>query len=233
MKAVILASGYGTRLRPLTDKTPKCMLPIKSKPFLEYVLEYLTQNDIKDFIVKVAYKSEQFLKYKGFKKYNIEWVISDEPLGTAGEVKACIEYLKNEDDFVIYYGDTLTNLNLETLIRKHQNNENVLTMTAYRGERSRYGVFYFDPFNRYSHFKEKPLLQHWVNCPIMIASRRFLSYCEEGRDISKDIIPILTEQYAIGVYRDERLKVIDIGSVDEYKKYCEEGFNLGGEKDGK
>ncbi len=88
MKAIILAGGYGTRLRPLTNNLPKPMVPIIDKPILEYIVEHLIGHGIKDIIITLGYKPESIVSHFGDgEKWgaNIEYVLEEAPLGTAGE----------------------------------------------------------------------------------------------------------------------------------------------------
>ena len=94
MKAIILAGGLGTRLRPLTDKTPKPLLPIKGTPIIEHAINNFKKHGIKDIILSIGYKAEKIKEYFGDGSrigVNISYCIEEEPLGTGGAIKKAAE----------------------------------------------------------------------------------------------------------------------------------------------
>ena len=131
---IILAGGKGTRLRPITFNVPKCMVIIKKKPFLFYLLKYLLKKNFKEIIISCGYKSEAIKSYikscKDFKKKKIR-IVSDKPknLGTGGAVKHCLLYVKKK--FFIMYGDSMLNLNFDKVYEKFINMKKNLLMSIY------------------------------------------------------------------------------------------------------
>ena len=120
MKAVILAGGRGKRLRPITDKIPKPLIPINEKPLIERSIKYLKKYGITDIIVSSGYKSnliEKFLKKK--KNFGCKIMFSNEktPLGTGGAIKKALRYI-NEESFVVLNGDIVTNIDLKKILKK-------------------------------------------------------------------------------------------------------------------
>jgi len=120
MKAVILAGGRGKRLRPITDKIPKPLIPINEKPLIERSIMYLKKYGITDIIVSSGYKSnliEKFLKKK--KNFGCKIMFSNEktPLGTGGAIKKALRYI-NEESFVVLNGDIVTNIDLKKILKK-------------------------------------------------------------------------------------------------------------------
>jgi len=107
MKAVILAGGLGTRLRPLTNKKPKPMLPLGNKPLLEHLIKWIRKNGVKDIVLCVSYLHETIEKHFGDgSKFGvkIEYAISGKPLATAGQLKTAQKFI--DDTFVCVYGDS-------------------------------------------------------------------------------------------------------------------------------
>ncbi len=120
MKAIILAGGRGKRLRPITDKIPKPLIPINNKPLIERTIKYLKKYGITEIIISSGYKSnliEKFLKKK--KNFGCEIIFSIEktPLGTGGAVKKALRFV-DEESFVVLNGDIVTNIDLKKILKK-------------------------------------------------------------------------------------------------------------------
>ena len=145
MKAMILAAGLGTRLKPLTDKIPKALVPINQKPMIEVLIERLISFGIKDVIINVHHFAEQiiqFLKEKNNFGINIE--ISDESdllLDTGGGVKKASWFFKNEDSFLVHNVDAFTNIDLNKLLAKHNSTNAIATLALKERESSRKLLF--------------------------------------------------------------------------------------------
>ena len=120
MKAIILAGGRGKRLRPITDKIPKPLIPINNKPLIERTIKYLKKYGITEIIISSGYKSnliEKFLKTK--KNFGCKIIFSTEktPLGTGGAIKKALKYV-DEESFLVLNGDIITNINLKKILTK-------------------------------------------------------------------------------------------------------------------
>ena len=120
MKAIILAGGRGKRLRPITDKIPKPLIPINKKPLIERTIKYLKKYGITEIIISSGYKSnliEKFLKKK--KNFGCEIIFSNEkiPLGTGGAIKKALRYI-DEESFLVLNGDVITNIDLKKILKK-------------------------------------------------------------------------------------------------------------------
>ncbi len=116
MKAVIIAGGLGVRLRPLTNKKPKPMLPLDKKPLLEHLIKWIKKNGIKDIVLCVSYLHETIEKYfEDGSKFGvkIEYAVSKKPLATAGQLKTAQKFI--DDTFVCVYGDTIFDFNLKNM----------------------------------------------------------------------------------------------------------------------
>lgn len=132
MKVIILAGGFGTRLRPLTFCIPKPLIPIGEKPILEIILEKFKKAGLKEIFLCVGYKSEIIESYFGDgKKFcvNITYVKEKERLGTGGPIRLVEKYLKKEDKSVLVMnGDILTKLNFRDIIKFHNKNKASMTV---------------------------------------------------------------------------------------------------------
>ena len=120
MKAIILAGGRGKRLRPITDKIPKPLIPINNKPLIERTIKYLKKYGITEIIISSGYKSnliEKFLKKKKNFGCNIIFSIEKTPLGTGGAIKKALRFV-DEESFVVLNGDIITNIDLKKILKK-------------------------------------------------------------------------------------------------------------------
>ena len=120
MKAIILAGGRGKRLRPITDKIPKPLIPINNKPLIERTIKYLKKYGIKEIIISSGYKSsliEKFLKSKKNFGCTIIFSIERTPLGTGGAIKKALKHIDDES-FLVLNGDIVTNIDLKKILKK-------------------------------------------------------------------------------------------------------------------
>lgn len=171
MKAVILAGGYGIRLRPITVLIPKPLLGIGDKSLLEIIIGKLKKYGIKNFVLATGYKSdliETYFKNGDAWKVSIKYLRETKPLGTAG----IISYLpKDEGDFILMNGDIVTNLNFTKFIKFHKKNKFDITV-AYRKikEKSPYGAIQLDGDNLAS-IVEKPVINYNASAGIYIINK--------------------------------------------------------------
>src|SRR5512139_316747 len=134
MRAVVMAGGEGSRLRPLTLERPKPMLPVVNRPLLGHILHLLKQHAITDVVITLQYLPAQIEDYFGDGKslgMNIEYVIEESPLGTAGSVKHAEDYLLDSEPFLVISGDALTNFDLTALTQFHRDRNALLTIALY------------------------------------------------------------------------------------------------------
>lgn len=203
MKAIILAGGYGTRLRPLTNSIPKPMVPIVDKPVLEYIVNHLKKHGIKDIAMTLGYKSDNIVNYFGDGNkwgLNIRYYIENKPLGTAGAVRNAEEFI--DDTFLVMSGDALTNVDITRMLSFHKRRHALATMSVKRVDNpDGFGVVKTDKNGRVKSFIEKPkvALDNKVNMGIYIMEKEVLKYIPEGEkyDFSLDLFPrILDHMYA-------------------------------------
>jgi mannose-1-phosphate guanylyltransferase len=160
MKAIIIAGGPGTRLRPLTYSIPKPIIPICNKPFLVYQIEALRNHGVKNIILNLHYLSDQVQKLLGDGSslgVKIQYSLETEALDTAGAVKNAQEFFDSEPMLVLN-GDILTDLDYSALLEKHKQNRADITFTlAHVEDPSAFGLIVTDPATgRVTRFLEKP-----------------------------------------------------------------------------
>lgn len=122
MKAIVLAGGLGTRLASVTSDIPKPMAPIGSRPFLEYLLDYLVEQGVEKAVLAVSYKREVIQKHFGsiYRGMPLKYSVEDEPMGTGGAIWQALESL-TDDEVVVMNGDTLFRVDLEAMAISYRN----------------------------------------------------------------------------------------------------------------
>jgi len=193
MKAFVLAGGAGTRLSPLTSYIPKGMIPIGGKPFIDYVLSYLSNNGVRNIIMLLSEEdSEVFRNHlEDGSKYGVSIGYSISPrTGTVGALKEAASLV--DGTFVVYYGDVLTSLDLTGMIKYHKEKGSVCTIALSTGVKIDYGVGRVDQDGRIEYFAEKPVLAEYpVSIGVYVCEPKFLTYLSGGTDLAKDILPLL------------------------------------------
>lgn len=238
MKAMILAAGKGTRVRPITFTIPKPMIPILQKPVMEFLVELLRQHGFDQIMVNVshlAYEIENYFRdgqrFGVDIGYSFEGRIVDgeligEALGSAGGMKRIQDFSPFFDDtFVVLCGDALIDLDLSSAVRWHKEKGSIATVimkSVPREEVSSYGVVVTDENNRIQAFQEKPSVEEAlstsINTGIYIFEPEVLNYVPSGQeyDIGGDLFPQLVEMGApfYGLTMD--FQWVDIGRVPDY-----------------
>lgn len=227
MKALILAGGVGTRLRPLTCTKPKILLPIVNKPLLDWTLQSLVKHSVKEAILAVNYKAETIIRQYGNEKYGVKIVYSmeTEPLGTGGPIRKAEELLGKSEPFIVANGDILTDVNYKELMRKHeQNRDAIATIVLFRVEDpSRYGTVQLTENNRITRFVEKPKAKeapsNLINAGIYVLDPQIFDFIPLGRQVSleHEVFPKLAEEGKLYGYVFNGLWV-DIGKPKDYLK---------------
>lgn len=229
MKAIILAGGEGTRLRPLTYKIPKALIPVNKKNLTELIFDILKKHNIKDIILSVAYKKEMIENYfKDGKKLNlnIEYVEEPERLGTAGPL--IILNKKNKQlkkTFFMINGDNLFNLDLNKMLAFHKKNKATATIALSRVEDPRsYGVAVLDG-NKITEFIEKPENPptNYINSGYYILEPKVFDIIKNKKKamIEKDIFPLLAKQGKLFGFKCNN-QWFDTGTPERYEQVKKE-----------
>ena len=229
MKAFLLAAGFGTRLRPLTDQIPKCLVPIQGKPLLEWWFLLLKKHGVTEVLVNTHYLAEQvraFIHLYNTRNTGLAVTEYYEPilLGSGGTVLANREFVSGEQEFFICYADNLTNIDLTSLLAAHREGGEVLTMALFRASHpEQCGIAELDKYGRIVSFIEKPSSpqSNLANAGIYVAGQRLFDFFPNAKfvDFGKDILPRLANQM-IGWETSDYL--IDIGTPENYAKAQQE-----------
>ncbi|MEM3363900.1 MAG: nucleotidyltransferase family protein [Candidatus Micrarchaeia archaeon] len=219
MKAVILCGGEGTRLRPYTYNIPKPMLRLGNRPILEFVLLNLKRYGIRDFILTVGYLHDKIFDYFGDgSKFgvNIEYVIENEKLNTAGSVLGAKNKLT--ETFFVGMGDHITAINVDEMLAFHKKKNNIATIALkMQGTPVEYGIVGLNDDDTISTFMEKPILSNLINAGIYILEPEIFDYINPKEDFAKHVFPRLLEQgKKISGYKFTEYWA-DIGRIHDYE----------------
>lgn len=199
MKAVVMAGGTGSRLRPLTIERPKPMVPLINKPVMAHILDLLKRHDITDVIITVQYLASLIQDFFGDGAglgLNIHYSVEESPLGTAGSVKNAQKIL--DDTFLVISGDAVTNLDLTSLIEYHKNANTLATLALYSLDNPvEYGVITVNAKGQITRFQEKPsrgaVMSDQVNTGIYVLEPEILDFFDFNTnfDFAKDLFPLV------------------------------------------
>lgn len=227
MRAMIMAAGLGTRLRPLTGLLSKPMVPVANRPALEHILNLVRRHGIREVIINLHHFPEAITSYLGdgsALELGIKYSFEEELLGTAGGVKNN-EWFLREDTFLVMSGDALTDVDLDALVESHRRQGGVATLALKRVEDpSHYGVVVLDDSGRVTGFQEKPAredaLSQLCNSGIYVFEPEILRYipAESFYDFGDHVFPLLLQKdtpfysYQIPTYWN------DVGNLTEYRR---------------
>ena len=223
MIAVIMAGGEGTRLRPLTCDCPKPMARLCGRPIMEYILELLAKNGIREAAVSLRYRPEDIRSYFGeeFAGVRLSYTVEDKPLGTAGGVRNAAGVPK--DDILIMSGDALCDFNLSAAIRYHREKKAAATLlTTHVADPREYGLVVTEPSGRIRGFVEKPgwaqSVTDAVNTGVYILSPEAVSLIPpDGEyDFGRNLFPLMLSKDMPLYGFDADGYWCDIGDVGAY-----------------
>jgi len=225
-KVVLMVGGLGTRLRPLTDNTPKPMLPVGGKPILQTIVEKFASYGFVNIIMCIGYKSETIQNFFGDgSKFGvkIEYVIEEKRMGTAGALSLLTEKQKPKKPFFVMNGDLLTNINFEHLFDFHLKNKSKATMCVREYDfQVPYGVVNIDKGEIVA-IDEKPVHKFFVSAGIYMLDETVLDSIpkDEFYDMPT-LFELLIENKEKVISFPLREYWLDIGRLEEYKKANDE-----------
>src|SRR5207302_8394535 len=226
MKAVVMAGGEGTRLRPLTSNQPKPMVPIVGKPCMEHIVELLKRHGFEDVIVTVAFLPQAIRSYFGNGEtlgVDIGYSVEESPLGTAGSVRRAAGRL--DDTCLVISGDALCDVDLRGLVAAHREKGASVTIGLKSVDNPlEFGIVVTDEDGRVERFLEKPswgqVFSDTINTGIYVIEPEVLRHIPTDRpyDFSKELFPLLLEMgrplYGFvleGCWQD-------IGNLDQFRQ---------------
>jgi mannose-1-phosphate guanylyltransferase / phosphomannomutase len=201
VKAVVMAGGEGTRLRPLTSNQPKPMVPIVGKPCMEHILELLRRHNLTDVVVTLAFMPQAIRSYFGDGEslgMDITYSVEESPLGTAGSVKQAMG--EDDESILVISGDALCDIDLTSLIEFHREKQAAVTIALKSVENPlEFGIVVTDDDGRIERFLEKPswgqVFSDTINTGIYVLEPEVLRHVPAGEphDFSKQLFPLLLE----------------------------------------
>lgn len=224
MKALLLSAGLGTRLRPITDTIPKCLVKIKGTPLLDIWINNLLNIGVNQILINTHYLHKEVEEFLYSRDYKDKIVLTYEPelLGTAGTLIKNADFFLDEDSFFLIHADNYCTANLNEFLSIHQNSsdEIQLTMMTFRTDcYMNCGIVEIDNNNIMNAFYEKSIDYHGdlANGAVYILKKKLLKYIIDKRsnDFSNDVIPSLLGR--VLTYENKKIH-IDIGTVENLIK---------------
>jgi len=222
MQAVILAGGYGTRLRPLTKFIPKPLLPLGNSTIIENLINQVLRNNFKKILLALNYKADLIIEYLKERGYKFDYIIEKKPLGTAGCIKNAEKLL--EETFLVLSGDNYTKHNFKDLLNFHKKKKADMTLALIKPKNPRdYAIVKINKNNLVLKFKEKPkgkLFSKLTTCGTYIINKKLLKFIPKSKkfDISYDFIPLLLKNNVKIYGKLMKGTWEDIGNFERYKK---------------
>lgn len=218
---IVLAGGFGNRIKSVSKGIPKGLLPIDKGVFLDKVFNKIIKFKVRDIYLSLHYKPELFEKYlKDLPKSNrITTVIEPEPLGTGGALNYIIENSSISSPFFVINGDTLTNINLDKLaINFNKSNYDAMIGISFVENIQRYGSVKFNNNCLIEFIEKEGDTPGWINNGYYIINKKVFDKLSGRFSIEQDIFPILANQRRMGIFSVEKDDFIDIGIPEDYKK---------------
>lgn len=223
-RAIILAGGKGTRLKPYTIALPKPLVPIGDKPILEIIITQLVKHGFNHITITINHFADIIKAFFGDGSkwgIKIDYSLEKKPLSTMGPLSLINDL---PDNFLIMNGDVLSDINYSKLYAEHTKSDNVFTISSCKREQmTDYGILEISQDNKLKGFTEKPIMKYNVSMGIYIANRKILDYIPYNEfygfdqlmiDLIKDKKPVLIKSHN-GYW-------LDIGRPDDYAKACED-----------
>ncbi|MBP8181498.1 MAG: NDP-sugar synthase [Acidimicrobiia bacterium] len=228
MRAILLAGGAGTRLRPLTYTTPKPLLPVCNQPFLERQLTWLARFGVTDVTLALGYLADPFVEHfpgETFGDITLSYAVEPEALGTAGAIKFAADqiHVGTDERIVVCNGDVLTDLDLSELVEFHADHSAEATISLTRvDDPSRFGVVPTDSDGRVRAFVEKPppgkAPSHWINAGTYILEGEMLDRIPLGvnTSIERETFPRMLAQDGRLFAMESAAYWLDVGVPAQY-----------------
>ena len=223
-RAVILAGGKGTRLKPYTVSLPKPLVPVGEMPILEIIIRQLAKSGFDHITITVNHMADIIRAFCGDGSkwgVTIDYSLEDKPLSTMGPLKLIHDLPEN---FLVMNGDVLTDLDFGQFYDEHVRSGNIFTISAFtRDQKVDYGVLEIGTDNKLADFIEKPTNRYNVSMGVYMASKKVLEYIPENQFYGFDhlMLDLIKDQHPATV-KIHSGYWLDIGRPDDYEKACKD-----------
>lgn len=221
-EVIVLAGGFGSRLKDVLPGIPKCMAPVQGKPFLTYVLDYLENQQIYKVILSVAYRKDQIISFFGnmYNSMAIDYSMETEPLGTGGAVKLALNRCTDDDVFIMN-GDTCFIADLAAMEKQHfHSTADVTIAVKHMTETARYGLVSANQEGRITDFREKhpSAGRGWINGGIYLMKRDILNdFPLQKFSLENDFFKSKVSELTLQAFQSDGF-FLDIGIPEDYAK---------------
>ena len=226
---MVLAGGRGLRLAPLTDSVPKALLRIRCKPLLEWVIDWLAKNGVRDLVIGIAYDKEKIMDYFGDGSrlgLRIRYSVHTVEGGTAEGFRKAIARYVTDQTFLAMNGDELTNLNVAKLYELHAGS-GALATVAVTPFKSSFGIARLDANDGVVSFEEKVAIPDtYVSIGVYAFQRSILDYIPPTGDVERLTFPVLSRMRKLQAYRHDGfwMTVNNLKELQEAEEHVERVF---------
>lgn len=222
MKVFFLAAGQGTRLRPITNHTPKCLVPVAGRPLIDYWFDLFERYEIEEILINTSHLSEEVEAFISNQYRSFSIIQSHEArlLGSGGTIKKNWNFVKNEKIFFVFYADNLTNINLKKMISFHKDKKKDFTLALFNTPSPKEcGIVELNKDSTLISFTEKPVIpaSDLAFSGIMLSNTKLINYFPDRDvfDLACDVLPAIVENSAGYVIEDY---LMDIGTPENLKQ---------------
>lgn len=202
MEAIILCGGEGTRMGNQGENLPKCLFKIGEDPILLHIMKHFSSHGVKDFVLCGGYevnKIKEFIEgYSNPENWKIHVVDTGLKTSKLNRILQVKELIKN-DNFFVAYGDDLSDVDLNEVLKLHNEKQSTITITGVRLQ-SPFGIVSFGEGGKINEFKEKPLINEWMNGGYMVFNKNFFNEELDG-ELEDDMFPKLASKEKIYLYQ--------------------------------
>jgi len=215
---LILCGGKGERLRPLTHNIPKPLIRVNKKPILSYIFDHLTKYNLNDFVIATGYKSHKIEDYLQQMKPKFRYRIVDSgDVDIIQRIKDASVYIKN--DFMVLYGDTISDIDISNLIKFHRSHNNLITITVWP-LKTQFGLVEISEDSHVISFQEKPVLGKWINIGYFYFNFEMMQMINQY-DTFEELLIASSKQKLLSAYKHNNMH-LTINNLSELNEADEE-----------
>ena len=218
LTVLILCGGKGERLRPLTNNMPKPLIAVNNKPILSYIFDHLTKYNVNDYVIATGYKSHKIEKYLLELKPKISYkTVFSGDVDIIQRIKDASVYIKN--DFMVLYGDTISDIDISNLIKFHRSHNNLITITVWP-LKTQFGLVEISEDSHVISFQEKPVLGKWINIGYFYFNFEMMQMINQY-DTFEELLIASSKQKLLSAYKHNNMH-LTINNLSELNEADEE-----------